>query len=261
MPQEDNRIRARPVIELPQVSRDRGLRPSGAEAHLPTGAAAAPGPASSALIGELIPMLARLLEDALRAPATPLVLRIDTPAAARPRGPADPQQLAVALAEAVADSGDPVVSGWPEKARGLPGPARPPSEAPTMAPLPDARATALPDALPRQLSWLATGELAYQFAAWPGQNVVLVFSRRTGRAGNPSPPEAELHARLELELPALGQVRAALRHDDRGLDVALRTDAVAAADILEAGRMSLARSLGSAGLQVNRIAVSHDLGR
>jgi len=261
VPPEHTRIRAHPVIASPPVSHDRWLHLSGTVAPLPTGAAATPRPAASVLIGELIPMLARLLEDALRAPATPLPLRIDLPATARPRGPADPQQLAIALAKAVASSGDPAESGRLDQAQGLPGPARTPLEAASMAAPPEARVTAQPEFLPRQLSWLATGELAFQFAAWPGQNVVLVFSRQPGQADHPAPPDTEVLARLELELPGLGPVQAILRHDDRGLDVALRTGEAAAADILEAGRISLSQSLDSAGLQVKRIAVSHDLAR
>jgi len=255
---EDIRIRTHPVLSSPQVPRDRWQRLAGTDLSLPASAAAAPGPAASARLGELIPLLARLLEDVLRAPATPLTLRIDAPAAARPSRPPDPQQLALALATAIADSGE---SGRAVQDRSLPGQVRMPPESPSAAPLPEARASAPPDVLPRQLSWFATGELAFQFAPWPGQDVVLVISRRPGQSADPAPPDKTLLARLDLELPALGPVQAILRYDDRGLDVALRTDAPAAAETLQAGRVSLALSLDGAGLQVNRIAVSHGLGQ
>ena len=76
MPPEDTRVGPNPVIAPPPaspVSRERTLLPEEAWSALLSAralqfAAALPAPADSALVGETIPALARLLDGALRNP-------------------------------------------------------------------------------------------------------------------------------------------------------------------------------------------------
>lgn len=120
-------------------------------------------------------------------------------------------------------------------------------------------ASALGEAVFRQqLSAPATAELAFQFAAWPGQNAALVIGREPGQAPHTAPPERVFLARLEMELPELGSVRAMLNLNSRGIDIDLRTATAAAADALSAARDSLVQALAAADLRVGRIEVGHE---
>jgi len=222
-------------------------------------ASPAPAPTGSTLVGETIPALARLLDGALRDPPAPLALRLETSASAAPVGAAAPQRLAPALAAAVSGSGvffESHLADWVRGARDTaPLLAEAQARAATLAAAPDAAGEA---AFRQQLSSLVTGELAFQFPAWPGQSAALVIGKEPEQAPPGTPPGRTFFARLEMELPELGSVQAVLNLNARGIDVDLRAATSATAQALDAGRGSLAQALAAAQVQVGRVEVSHE---
>ena len=241
-------------------------------AALPALPAAAPASGDSALVGETIPALARLLDGALRDPPAPLALRLEalpsevtgapgTSAHLASRAPAAPQHLAAALAEAVSGSGvffESHLADWVRGARDTaPLLAEAQARAATLAAAPDATGEA---AFRQQLSSLVTGELAFQFPAWPGQNAALVIGKDPEQAPPGAPPGRTFFARLEMELPELGSVQAVLNLNSRGIDIDLRAAAPATTDALGAAMQSLAQALAAADLRVGSIVVSHEPG-
>jgi hypothetical protein len=222
---------------------------------------AAPPPAVSALVGETVPALARLLDGALRDPPAALALRFETLPPGAPGTPAAPQRLASALAEAVSGSGvffESHLADWVRGARDTaPLLAEAQARAATLAAVPDAAGEA---AFRQQISSLVTGELAFRFPAWPGQNAALVIGREPGQASQAAPPDRVFFARLEMALPELGAVQAVLNLNSRGIDIDLRAATLATADALGAARDSLAQAFAAADLRAGRIEVSHERG-
>jgi hypothetical protein len=225
-------------------------------------AAAPPVPADSALVGATIPALARLLDGALRDPPAPLALRL---AASLPEAagiPAAPQRLATALADAISGSGVFFESHLADWVRGERDTAPLLAEAQARASMLASAAEATGEAAFRQqLSSLVTGELAFQFPAWTGQNAALTIGREPEHAPHSTPPERVFLARLEMELPELGSVQAMLNLNSRGIDIELRAATPAAADALGAARDSLVQAFAAADLRVGRIEVSHERSR
>jgi hypothetical protein len=219
----------------------------------------AAAPAGSALVGETIPALARLLDGALRDPPAPLALRMETSSFEAPISAAAPQRLAAALAEAVSGSGvffESHLADWVRGGRDTaPLLAEAQARAATLASTPDATGEA---AFRQQLSALVTGELAFQFPAWPGQNAALVIGKEPEQAPPDAPPGRTFFARLEMELPELGSVQAVLNLNPRGIDIDLRAATPATAAALGAGRDWLAQALTAASLRVGSIEVSHE---
>jgi hypothetical protein len=105
-----------------------------------------------------------------------------------------------------------------------------------------------------------TGELAFLFPAWPGQDATLAIGREPGQAPQAAPRERAFLARLELDLPGLGPVQATLSLCARGVDVGLRAALPSAARALGAGRDALARAFTAANLRPGRIEVRHASG-
>lgn len=283
MPPEDTRVRPNPVIAPPPASpaspasRERTPRPPEEAwsalisaralpaAAAPPAAAALPAPADSVLIGETIPALARLLDGALRDPPAPLPLRLeapDTPAAPghlAARAPIAPQRLAAALAAAVSGSGvffESHLADWVRGGRDTaPLLAEAQARAATLASAPDATGEA---AFRQQLSSLVTGELAFRFPAWPGQDAALVIAGEPEQTPHAAPPARTFVARLEMELPELGSVQAIVNLNSRGIDIDLRAATPTTADALGAARDSLVQALAAADLRAGRIEVSHE---
>lgn len=233
-------------------------------------AAESPAAAASTHLAETLLALARLLDGASRHPPAPLPLRLgvaapetaDTTAGARPAAPgapAAPPRLASALAAAVSGSGVFFESHLAEWVRGARDTAPVLLEARArMEALPTA-----PDALGgaafrQQLASLVTGELAFLFAAWPGQSATLTVGRESHQAPPAALPERAFFAHLELAMPELGPVRATLNLNGRGIDINLSATTGASAQALRAARDSLVQALAAAQLQVGRVEVSHD---
>ncbi|MFY9314386.1 MAG: flagellar hook-length control protein FliK [Burkholderiales bacterium] len=217
-------------------------------------------PVDSTPLGESVPAAARLLEGALRDAPAPLALRLQTPPPALSNAPALPQQLAGALAKAVSGSGvffESHLAEWVRGARDTaPVLAEAQARAATLAAAPEAAGE---PALRQQLASLVTGELTFQFAAWPGQDATLAIGGEPEPAAQAAAPERAFHAHLEMELPVLGPVHAMLSLNARGIDIDVR-GAAAAVDALRAGRDSLAQALAAADLRVGRIEVGHERG-
>ena len=222
-------------------------------------AATPPAPADSAQLGETLPALARLLDGALRNPPAPLSLRLEAPASETAGAPAAPPQLAGALAAAVSGSGVFFESHLAEWVRGARDTAPMLVEAQArvdaLAIAPEAAGEA---AFRQQLASLVTGELAFQFAAWPGQNATLTIGREPEQAPPAAVPERVFLAHLELAMPELGPVRATLNLNGRGIDIDVSAATAASAQALRAARDSLVQALAAAQLQVGRIEVSHE---
>lgn len=229
-----------------------------------------PASADSAQLGESLLALARLLDGALRNPPAPLPLRLEAPASASagtaasaqlaaPGAPAAPTQLANALAAAVAGSGVFFESHLAEWVRGTRDAAPILVEAQArleaLAIAPEATGEA---AFRQQLASLVTGELAFQFAAWPGQNATLTIGREPEQAPPAAVPERAFLADLELAMPELGSVRATLNLNARGIDIDVSAATTASAQTLRAARDSLVQALAAAQLQVGRIEVRHE---
>lgn len=224
-------------------------------------AAVAPPPADSARVEKTIPALARLLDSALRDPPEPLALRVETPPATAALGAGAPRQLAAALAEAISRSGVFFESHLADWVRGgretAPLLAEAQARAATLAAAPDASGEA---AFRQQLSSLVTGELAFQFAAWPGQNAALVIGGEPEQASPAAAPGRTFFARLEMQLPELGYVEALLSLNSGDLRINLRAAAPATVTTLDGARDTLAQAFAQADLRVGRIDVSHEHG-
>ncbi|MGQ0509188.1 MAG: flagellar hook-length control protein FliK [Betaproteobacteria bacterium] len=235
------------------------LRVTPATAPPPSAHAAAPAPGASILVSEALPALARLLGDALRVAPIPLALVGEMHATPRHHGAIEPERLAATLEKAIHGETGEVGRKAIASALDMAGTARPATEAtaPYMPAPPEVQDAARAAVFQRQLAWLATGECAFQFAAWPGQDAVLVFYGPSHAPSAAASPDPDLVARVDVDLPGLGLVQAILAHGERGLGVALRTDKNGAASVLEASRMALADALEDAGLRVARITVEH----
>jgi hypothetical protein len=269
MPTDDTRVRPNPVIAPPPATTPRQPAAAWAAAAMAPAAAAA---MESVLVGESLPALARLLEGALREPPPPLALRLETlPHAAATRAPAPAAQLASALAEAISGSGVFFQShlaqwvGGTRDAASLLAEAR--AGAGQLAPdtagamnlpaVPDSAGSA---PLRQQIASFVTGELAFQFAAWPGQDATLAIGSEPEHDAPADPDERAYFARLETDLAELGPVRAVLRLNARGIDIELRAADPDTAATLGCARDSLARAFAAADLHAGRIEVRHERG-
>lgn len=117
-----------------------------------------------------------------------------------------------------------------------------------------------PDLVPlvqQQLEALASQTYVWQGQAWPGQQMRWEIEE-DGHRNEEGKPDAETQwqTRLSLTMPALGEVRAALRLS--GSDIALNLSAADAdaARRLDAGIKDLRSQLEAAGLSLSGIRIS-----
>lgn len=239
---------------LQLAAQSPGLRLSGPawEALLASLGTAAPSPGSPAPGGaQLSPtaqLLAQVLHRSVRDSPPALSLRVEVAT-----GQAAPQQIAAALADAISGSGIFFESHLAEWVQGTRNTAAVLAESQTRAATETATAGTAP--FQQQLAALATGEMTFCFSAWPGQRVELTVSGDAGPGPQDDTGERCFFAHLEMDLPALGAVRAVLSLRPQGIDVDLRASAPPAAQALEEDRGSLAGALAAAGLRVGRIEV------
>lgn len=225
-------------------------------------AASPPAPAivDSTRVSETVETLSRLLDRAFREPPRPFPLAMETAGAM-----AAPQRFAAALANAVSGSGvffEAHLADWVRGKRSL-ALVRAEAESRSTAPVRTAdapqRSVATSEAaLQQQLSMLVTNELAFQFAAWPGQPASLALGPAAEDGGNDAAPEREFVARLHAELRGLGPVHATLGLTPHGIDLALRAESPQTAAAMRKGLAALAEAFTAAGLRVGRIEVSHE---
>ena len=212
---------------------------------------AASAAGDSPRLSETAQTLARVLDGALREPPPPTPLRLELTAAH-----AAPERLAAALANAVSGSGaffESHLADWVQGARSSESVlAEAQVRASTLA---SAGESAGDGALRQQIASLVTGEMAFRFAAWPGQHAVLVVGKEPEQASRSTDPKQVFFARLEMEFAELGPVQAVLHLSAQGIDVDLRASAHGTEQSLEANRGTLAQALASSGLRVGRIEV------
>lgn len=198
----------------------------------------------------LAQVLAQVIDGSVRKSLPALSLRLATAA-----GQAPPQQVAAALADAVSGSGMFFESHLAEWVQGTRNTAAVLAESGTRAATETATAGMPP--FQQQVAALATGEMAFVFPAWPGQRAELAVSGDAGPGPQNDPDARGFFAHLEMDLPLLGAVRAALSLRPQGIDVELRAAARPTRQALEDNRGSLAGALAAAGLHVVRIEVGN----
>ena len=107
-----------------------------------------------------------------------------------------------------------------------------------------------------QLDALATQLFVWQGQAWPGQEMRWEIDESPHRdtdAGDDT--SAQWSTRLQLQLPNLGEVDARIRIDGNQISLAIGTDRVASASLLEASSNVLRSQLDEAGLTLAAIGI------
>lgn len=100
-----------------------------------------------------------------------------------------------------------------------------------------------------QLLLLNSGVLAWQGAAWPGQDMKLAI-----KEGDRDPSEPAIEATLSLDLPRLGGVEARLVFGADGLELEFICTEPGSAELLKGKSGELRGALGSCGVQLTRMA-------
>jgi hypothetical protein len=219
-----------------------------------------PAAAASTQISETLETLSQLLDRAFRDPPRPLALAPGAIATL-----AEPQRFAATLADAVSGSGvffESHLAEWVRGKRSL-GLVRAEAEsrAAAVAPaadMPQRPMTAGAAALQQQLSLLVTSEIAFQFAAWPGQTASLEMGPAPDDGDNEAAPERDFVARLQADMRELGPVHATLSLTSCGIEVALRADSPNTAAAMRNGLASLTSAFIGAGLHISRFEVNHE---
>lgn len=109
-----------------------------------------------------------------------------------------------------------------------------------------------------QLQALQSGQIVFRGELFPGQPMEWAVSEREARRNQAGEQERSWDTILKLQLPRLGGVSARLSLDGSRLNVHLRTDDAAAAELLENGRPALMEQLQAAGLMPGEIGVRHE---
>ena len=251
MPTEHTGIRVGPMIAAPHAASHPGATGWQGPARqsavsdwpvVPPEAVAV----ESTLVSETVETLSRLLDRTLRETPRPFPLKFEAPVT-----PAEPRRFAATLANAVTGSGvffEAHLAEWVRGERSLDlVRTEAESRAATVAPA--------AEALQQQLSLLATDQLAFQFAAWPGQSASLTVGPEPEDPGRGASPERDFIARLETEFRGLGPIRATLNLTSCGVDVALQADSPQTAAKMRAALATLTASFAAAGLRPGRIEV------
>lgn len=122
----------------------------------------------------------------------------------------------------------------------------------------------LPSLVRAQLDTLDTGQIHWQAALWPGQEIDWTLRAETTDAedssasqrADGSPPVRLWHSTLKLSLPALGEILVRLTLHDQHLKLALETTHADIAHLLEEQRLPLAVELAQAGTCLDALTIT-----
>lgn len=109
-----------------------------------------------------------------------------------------------------------------------------------------------------QLETLQSGQILLRGEFFTGQPFEWSVNEREARRGSAGAQERDWDTVLKVSLPRLGSVKARLKLNANGVEVDLRSDSIASAELLEQGREALVEQLRAAGLEPGTIGVHHD---
>jgi len=111
-----------------------------------------------------------------------------------------------------------------------------------------------------QLETLQSGQLVYRGDLFPGQQMEWNIQERDAGKRQKGKEERAWESGLELDFPALGQIKVQLSLEGKRVGISISTVDPASAEILGAGKMQLAEQLEVAGLLATGIGVRHVVG-
>lgn len=120
-----------------------------------------------------------------------------------------------------------------------------------------------PEAVPvlqQQLETLDTRQVVWQGQIWPGQDMRWEIEEGSERDTRESDDEASAtwHTRLNLMLPAMGDVTARLAFQNGALHIDIHAKSATSADVMRQRQPELAERMAAAGLALSGLVIRHE---